>query len=112
MKPKRTILLFDEEWNLPSLRLVLQMRGYKVISCTTEAQRETLMNISAVDLVLIGSRIETAYDGEVPALRRQPDWSVAELVERIRIGLIRKRGPKSVPVKACQQEQLRKAAAR
>lgn len=112
MKLKRVILIFDEEYNSPILRMVLQTRGYKALSCTTDNQREIVMAFTPVDLLLVGPRVECLYDGEVPMLVRQPDWSMAELVERLRIPLARKRGPKkpSVTLTAYQAEQARKAA--
>lgn len=112
MKPKRVILIFDEEYNLPTLRVVLQTRGYKVLSCTTEAQRETLMRFSPIDLLLVGPRVECSYGGEVPAMWRVVYWSTAELVERIRVALVRKRGPKpSAALTEYQAAQMRKASA-
>jgi hypothetical protein len=112
MKSKRVVLIFDEEFQLPALRLLLQTRGHKVLSCTREAQRETLMSFSQVDLLLVGPRIECLYVGEVPTIERLAYWSAAELVERIRIALIRKRGPKkpSAALTEYQQGQVRKAA--
>jgi hypothetical protein len=109
VKLNRVVLIFDEEAHLPALRLLLQTRGYKVLSCSREAQRETLMGLSHVDLLLVGPRIECLYVGEVPTLDRPSYWSAAELVERIRIALIRKRGPKPSAA-PYQQGQARKAA--
>jgi hypothetical protein len=113
MKPKRVILIFDEELHLPSLRLVLVTRGYKVLSCVSDEEREAIMGRCWVDLLLVGPRVECRYEGDVPKVLRQPDWSMAELVERLRLPLLRKRGPKGVTSEALtkyQQEQVRKAA--
>ena len=96
MKPKRIILVFDEPINLPGLRVVLESRGYQVLRCETEKARQALLQCSSIDLQLIGPRMPVPEESAVPMLVRPSDYSMAQLLEKIRVALIRKRGPKKV----------------
>ena len=111
MKPKRTVLIFAEEPELSDLRLLLRTHGYLVESCTDDAQRAAIMASRPIDLLLLGERVqngamrplkgptmENSYEGDdVPVVQ----WSALlqskpDLLERVRVALIRKRGPRSV----------------
>jgi uncharacterized protein with PIN domain len=95
MKPKRTILALDEPRHLSWLAVVLRTHGFRVVACENEAQREEMAKSMPVDLLLVGPRMntETRLMGD-RVLLRHADWSTAELMEFIRIALVRKRGPK------------------
>jgi len=124
MKPKRTILCVDDNEQTLSIRKVLlETRGYRVVSCTKGEDAIELFKRGGVDLVLTdlvmpgfdGTRLVQeikAISPETPAILlsgkvriydrdTQADvflpkgmYAPAELLERIRLLLIRKRGPK------------------
>ncbi|MGA2989450.1 MAG: response regulator [Candidatus Korobacteraceae bacterium] len=126
MKIKKTILCVDDhEQSLSIRKLMLETRGYRVITCTSgEAAVETFAR-GGVDLVLTdlmmpgmnGNELvrhikqlspETPvilfsgkvkiYDQDTQADVFLPKgmYAPAELLERIRLLLVRKRGPKRV----------------
>ncbi len=128
MKPKRTILCVDDDAQSLSIRkLLLETRGYRVVCCTSAPDALAAFKQGGIDLVLsdvvmpgmtgteLVSRIKSlspstpailftgrtrVYDDEHVADFFVPKGtcSSAELLERIRILLVRKRGPKrSVP---------------
>ena len=114
MKPKRLILIFDDQHGHADLRLLLHTHGYRVLSCTSDAEREAIMGRSAVDLLVLGERVQNryadpvlgpaipnSYVGEVPIVQRQKGWGAADLLERVRVALVRKRGPKKA-VASCR----------
>lgn len=124
MKPKRTILCVDDNEQALSVRKVmLETRGYRVIACSSsvaalETFRKQNIDLVLTDLVmpemdgaklideiksvaphvpaiLLSGRIrmcdrETRADVFLPKGMYVP----AELLERIRLLLVRKRGPK------------------
>lgn len=124
MKPKKTILCVDDNEQALSIRKVfLETRGYRVIACTNGEQGLEAFRRGGIDLVLTdlimpgldGSRLieevknispqtpavlisgrvkiyerETLADVFLPKGMYEP----AELLERIRLLLVRKRGPK------------------
>ncbi len=124
MKPKRTILCVDQNQQALSIRKVLlETRGYRVIACTHGEEALERFEQGGVDLVLTdlimpgldgGKLIEKikAQSPHTPAIllsskvriyehETQADvflpkgmYAPAELLERIRVLLIRKRGPK------------------
>jgi two-component system, OmpR family, response regulator CpxR len=124
MKPKRTILCVDEnEQSLSIRKVLLETRGYRVRTCACGAEALQLFQNGGVDLVLAdlavqgtdgGSLIEKIKEisPQTPAILlsgkvRMYDrdtradlflakgmYGPAELLEHIRILLIRKRGPK------------------
>ncbi len=124
MKPKRTILCVDDnEQSLSIRKIMLETRGYRVMACTQAEQALELFKQGGIDLVLTdlvmpvfdGSRLIQeikAISPETPAILlsgkvriydrdTQADvflpkgmYAPAELLERIRLLLIRKRGPK------------------
>lgn len=124
MKPKRTILCVDDDERSLSIRKVmLQTRGYRVLTCTDPECAVEMMKHGGIDLVLAdlmmpklsGARLidrlkaispdtpallfsgsvnccteESLADGWLP----KGEFAPMELLERIRVLLIRKRGPK------------------
>ncbi len=124
MKPKRTILCVDDnEQSLSIRKVMLETRGYRVIACS-EARRalEEFRN-GGVDLVLSdlvmpnmdGTELireikslsphtpAILFSGKIKVYERETQADVflpkgmyapAELLERIRLLLVRKRGPK------------------
>jgi CheY-like chemotaxis protein len=132
MKPKRTILCIDDDERSLSVRKVLlQTRGYRVLTCTDPECAIAIMKAGGIDLVLSdlmmpklsGAKLIDqlkAISPETPALLFSgcvsccaeehladgwlPKGELApmEMLERIRVLLIRKRGPKR-PIAMPQQ---------
>ena len=127
MKPKRTILCVDDnEQSLSIRKVMLETRGYRVITATDGQQALDHFRRGGVDLVL-SDLVMPGLDGhklveEVKALSPQTPailfsgkirvydtdtradvflpkgmHAPAELLERIRLLLVRKRGPKRAP---------------
>lgn len=124
MKPKRTILCVDDnEQSLSIRKLMLETRGYRVIACCDGIQGLEAFRNGGIDLVLsdvvmpnmdgtelirqikaISPHIPAIlFSGTVKFYERDTQADVflpkgmyapAELLERIRLLLIRKRGPK------------------
>ncbi|HXM21935.1 MAG TPA: response regulator [Terriglobales bacterium] len=124
MKPKRTILCVDDnEQSLSIRKVMLETRGYHVITCTGGQEALERFKKGGVDLVLtdltmpgldgsklieeikslspqtpailLSGRVKT-YDRDTKADVFLPKGMFApvELLERIRVLLVRKRGPK------------------
>lgn len=124
MKPKRTILCVDDnEQSLSIRKVMLETRGYRVITCSSGQEALDVFVKGGIDLVLtdlvmpgldgieLVARIK-AHAPQVPAILfsgkikvyekdTQADvflpkgmYAPAELLERIRLLLVRKRGPK------------------
>ena len=123
MKPKRTILCVDDnEQSLSIRKVLLETRGYRVISCQNGEDALARFKRGGVDLVLTdlimpgldGAQLIEAVkeisprtpaillSGKVRIYDRDTQADVflpkgmhvpAELLERIRLLLIRKRGP-------------------
>jgi CheY-like chemotaxis protein len=126
MKVKKTILCVDDhEQSLSIRKLMLETRGYRVIVCTTgeeacEVFRRGGIDLVLTDLMMSGMNGEelakhvkqvapetpvilfsgkvTVYDQTTQADVFIPKgmYVPVELLERIRLLLIRKRGPKRV----------------
>jgi len=124
MKPKRTILCVDDDERSLSIRKVmLETRGYRVLTCIDPDRAIEMMTLGGIDLVLAdlmmpklsGARLIDrlkAISPETPALLfsgsvnccteesladgwlPKGEFAPMELLERIRVLLIRKRGPK------------------
>ena len=124
MKPKRTILCVDDnEQSLSMRKVMLETRGYRVISCATAEEAWEIFKAGGIDLVLsdfvlpgrdgqkliediknlspqtpaiLFSGKVKFYDRECRADLFLPKGAYApmELLERIRLLLVRKRGPK------------------
>jgi CheY-like chemotaxis protein len=130
MKPKRTILCVDDNEQALSVRkLILEIRGYRVIACCDGEQALSEFGKGGIDLVLsdlimpemdgaeLIRRVKEAspqtpailfsgksniYDRDCLADVFLPKgmFAPAELLERIRMMLVRKRGPKRITVPA------------
>ena len=124
MKPKRTILCVDDsEQSLSIRKVLLETRGYRVIVCSSGAQALEAFRKGGIDLVLadlvmphmdgseligeikaISPDIPTIlFSGQISAYQRDTRadlflpkgiFSPAELLERIRLLLVRKRKPR------------------
>lgn len=124
MRPKKSILCVDDnEQSLSIRKVMLETRGYRVITTSSAAEALEVFNRGTIDLVLSdvvmpdmdGRRLieqmksihpETPcilfsgkiniYDSDTPADVFLPKGMYApiELLERIRLLLVRKRGPK------------------
>jgi CheY-like chemotaxis protein len=124
MKPKRTILCVDDnEQSLSIRKVMLETRGYKVLTCTNSEDALRIFEEGGIDLVLsdlvmpgvdgaeLIAKIKKIsphtpailFSGSVKGYERDTVADVflpkgmyapAELLERIRILLVRKRGPK------------------
>jgi DNA-binding response OmpR family regulator len=124
MKPKRIILCVDDDERSLSIRKVmLETRGYRVLTSTDPQHALEIMQRGGVDLVLAdlmmprlsGAKLidqmkaisphtpallfsgsvnccpeDTLADGWLP----KGEFAPMELLERIRVLLVRKRGPK------------------
>ncbi len=124
MKPKRTILCVDDnEQSLSIRKVMLETRGYRVLACDNATAALEAFKQGGIDLVLTdlvmpgmdGTELITAvkamspttpailfsgkirvYEGETQADVFLPKgmYAPVELLERIRLLLVRKRGPK------------------
>ena len=124
MKPKRTILCVDDNEQALSIRKVmLETRGYRVLTSTTARQALELFEGGNVDLVLtdlvmpdmdgtvLVEKIKelsphtpaVLFSGKIKVYERDTRADVflpkgmyapVELLERLRVLLVRKRGPK------------------
>jgi two-component system, OmpR family, response regulator CpxR len=124
MKPKRTILCVDDnEQSLSIRKVMLETRGYRVIACTSGQDALQRFKDGGVDLVLT-DLIMPGLDGtklieQIKAMSPQTPtilvsgkvkmfdrdtcadcflpkgmYAPSELLERVRLLLVRKRGPK------------------
>ena len=124
MKPKRTILCVDEDERSLSIRKVmLETRGYRVVVCSEAGHAVDVMRAGGIDLVLadlmmlkLGSarlidQLKAVSPG-TPAIvfsgassscpddiladvfLSKANCSSAQLLDHIRLALVRKRGPK------------------
>lgn len=140
MKPKRTILCVDDnEQSLSIRKVLLETRGYRVISCLTGEDALARFRRGGIDLVLTdlimpgldGAKLIEAIklisprtpaillSGKVRIYDRATQADVflpkgmhvpAELLERIRLLLIRKRGPSRSEARS-QRDMARAGAA-
>ena len=130
MKPKRTILCVDDnEQSLSIRKVLLETRGYRVLAYSDAKQALDRFAQGGVDLVLTdlvmpgvdGSKLirgikhispETPailLSGKVKIYEQETNADVflakgmdlpADLLERVRVLLIRKRGPKRLQIRA------------
>ncbi len=124
MRPKRTILCVDDNEQALSIRkLMLETRGYRVQACANGQQAWEVFRQGGIDLVLsdllmpgmngaeLVEKIKQAspqtpailFSGKVKAYEKETHadlflpkgmYAPAELLERMRILLVKKRGPK------------------
>ena len=120
MKPKRTILCVDDnEQSLSIRKVMLETRGYRVVACGSGEEALEQFKKGGIDLVLTdlimpgvdGSKQTPAilFSGKVRIYDRDTRADVflpkgmcvpVELLERIRLLLVRKRGPHRAHSKA------------
>ena len=68
MKPKRTILCVDDnERSLSIRKVLLQTRGYRVLTCSDPECAIDILKAGGVDLVLTATESSDGYTGTVPA---------------------------------------------
>ena len=124
MRPKKTILCVDDnEQSLSIRKVMLETRGYRVVVTTSGKDALEIFGKGGIDLVLSdlvmpdfdGKRViegvkaispstpailfsgkVAVYDSEMPADVFLPKgmYAPVELLERIRLLLVRKRGPR------------------
>jgi len=124
MKPKRTILCVDEdERSLSIHKVLLETRGYHVIACSDGGHALQAMKTGGIDLVIAdlplpkpdGTRLVDELKAISPAtpaivfksaagvgpdgmladiLLSKSNCNPAQLLDHVRMALVRKRGPK------------------
>lgn len=127
MKPKRTILCVDDNEPLLSIRKVtLETRGYRVLTSTDPESALEIVRAGGIDLIIADLMMPKMTGAEfisrakqiapsVPAILfsgavsqltdhscadvwlPKGSFAAAELLERVRIALVRKRGPRRTP---------------
>jgi two-component system, OmpR family, response regulator CpxR len=135
MKPKRTILCVDDnELSLSIRKVMLETRGYRVLAETDASSALETFKKGGIDLVLTdlvmpgmdGTDLIAAvkaisattpailFSGKIRVYERETQADVflpkgmyapVELLERIRLLLIRKRGPKRAIATATSERQ-------
>jgi two-component system, OmpR family, response regulator CpxR len=130
MRPKKTILCVDDNEQALSIRkFMLETRGYQVVTCTNGRDAISTFQKGGVDLVLCDLMMPDIDGAEVvrQVKAKSPEtptiifsgkikiydkdlhsdiflpkgmFAPAELLERIRVLLIRKRGPKKIAAMA------------
>jgi two-component system response regulator CpxR len=136
MKPKRTILCVDDnEQSLSHRKIVLETRGYRVVSFSRGEEALERFRQGGIDLVvtdmampgldgpqliaaiknlspqtpavLISSKVRIySHESQADVFLTKGMYAPADLLERIRILLVRKRGPKRMqqrPMQASSQ---------
>jgi len=124
MKPKRTILCVDDDEHSLSIRKVmLETRGYRVLTCSDPDRAIEFIRCGGIDLLLTDLMMPKMngvqlidqvkaisphtpallFSGSVSACTEdhladcwlpKGEFAPMELLERVRVLLIRKRGPK------------------
>jgi DNA-binding response OmpR family regulator len=123
MTVKKTILCVDDEQSLSIQKLTLETRGYRVVTCNTAVEAISFFNHRGVDLVLSNFELPDAHatdlakrikalapetpvvlvgsqnwafhsDAPVDLLLRKGTYAPADLLERIRLLLVKRRGPR------------------
>jgi DNA-binding response OmpR family regulator len=123
MTVKKTILCVDDEQTLSIHKLTLETRGYRVLACNSAAEALNILARCTVDLVLsnvdlpdaaspelvrrikarsvdvpvvlLSSHMRVFHtDAPVDLLLRKGTYAPAELLERIRLLLTKRRGPR------------------
>ena len=125
MKVKKTILCVDDNEQLLSVRkVILETRGYRVLACTNGREALDVFKQGGIDLVLTDLAMPEVdgvelidsvknlapgtpailFSGKVKIYERQTRadlflpkgmYAPMELLEHIRVMLVRKRGPKT-----------------
>jgi len=140
MKPKRTILCVDDnEQSLSIRKVMLETRGYRVVACTGGQEAlerfrnggvdlvltdlimpgldgtkliEEIKNLSPQTPVILLSGKVKIYDRDTKADVFLPKgmYAPVELLEQIRVLLVRKRGPKRAQARGAQSPSQTSAA--
>ncbi|HEX8799464.1 MAG TPA: response regulator [Terriglobales bacterium] len=136
MKPKRTILCVDEDERSLSIRkIMLQTRGYRVIACSDPTLAVEAMRSGGIDLILADLVLPKLNAGKIvdqlksispstPAIvfsgaagacsddtladvfLSKSDCSAVQLLDHVRVALVRKRGPKPAATSAYSPGRL------
>jgi len=136
MKPKRTILCVDQDERSLSIRkIMLQTRGYRVIACSDPTLAVEAMRGGGIDLILADLVLPKLNGGKIvdelkaispstPAIvfsgvagacsddtladvfLSKSDCSAAQLLDHVRVALVRKRGPKPAITSAYSPTRL------
>lgn len=132
MKPKRTILCVDDnEQSLSHRKIMLETRGYRVVSFSRGEDALERFRLGGIDLVvtdmampgldgpqliaaiktlspqtpavLISSKVRIySHESQADVFLTKGMYAPADLLERIRILLIRKRGPRRMQQRPVQ----------
>jgi DNA-binding response OmpR family regulator len=123
MTLKKTILCVDDEHNLSIHRLTLETRGYRVLTANTADDALAVFRLGGVDLLLSSAELPDAAGGQlarlvkelcpelpivllsgqirsfhtdapVDLLLRKGSYQPSELLERIRLLMVKRRGPR------------------
>lgn len=123
MTVKKTILCVNDEHSLSIQKLTLETRGYRVLACSTAMEALGTFTRASVDLVLSNLELPDASgadmvrrfktlspqvpvillsdqkrafhtDAPVDLLLRKDTYAPAELLESIRVLLVKRRGPR------------------
>ena len=126
MTCKKTILCVDDEQSLSIHKLTLETRGYRVLAAGCLAEALTLFTRGGIDLVmsaaelpdgsganlalavkssspevpvvLLGNKLRNYHtDAPVELLLRKGAYTQAELLERLRLLMVKRRGPRRQP---------------
>ena len=129
---KKTILCVDDEQSLSIQKLTLETRGYRVVTCHTAREALSIFNLGSVDLLLSNVDLPDApatelvkrikalapeipvvllsaqkwafhTDAPVDLMLKKGTYAQAELLERIRRLLVKRRGPRRVAPPALAQ---------
>jgi two-component system, OmpR family, response regulator CpxR len=133
MRPKKTILCVDDnEQSLSIRKVMLETRGYRVLTSTNGHQALQLFKDGGIDLVLsdlvmpdfTGDKLVAAvkdaspetpailFSGKIKVYEKNTradiflpkgTYAPAELLERIRLMLVKKRGPRKPTAGALQK---------
>lgn len=136
MKPKRTILCVDDNEPLLSVRKVtLETRGYRVLTSSDPESALEIVRAGGIDLIIADLMMPKMSGAEFISRAKQiapnlpailfsgavshftehscadfwlpkGSFATAELLERVRIALIRKRGPRRTPPPAEPPQKL------
>jgi DNA-binding response OmpR family regulator len=122
MTVKKTILCVEDDQSLSIHKLMLETRGYRVVTCNTAMDAMSIVHPGSVDLVLSQANLPDApaaelvrhiksvcpeipvillstqmpalhTDAPVDLLLRKGTYAPAGLLEHIRLLLVKRRGP-------------------
>jgi two-component system, OmpR family, response regulator CpxR len=132
MKPKRTILCVDDnEQSLSHRKIMLETRGYRVVSFSRGEDALERFKLGGIDLVLtdmampgldgpqliaaikslspqtpavlISSKVRIySHESQADVFLTKGMYAPADLLERIRLLLVRKRGPRRLQQRPAQ----------